>query len=46
MAGNKERMNLATEVLSDMKRRLNRCRIALFVSLAGNVILAAVIILR
>lgn len=43
MAKDKEEMNFATEILSDMKRRLIRCRTALIVSLAGNIILAAVL---
>lgn len=42
----KENMNFATEILSDMKRKLIRCRTALIVSLIGNVILAAVLIFR
>ncbi len=46
MAKQKERMNLATEILSDMKRQLIRCRIVLIISLAGNIIQAAVLIFR
>lgn len=46
MARSKEHMNLATEILSDMKRQLIRCRIALVISLAGNIIMAAVLILK
>lgn len=46
MAKGKERMNLATEILSDMKRQLIRCRVALIISLAGNIIQAAVLIFR
>ena len=46
MARSKEHMNLATEILSDMKRQLIRCRVALIISLAGNVIQAAVLIFR
>lgn len=46
MAKGKERMNLATEILSDMKRQLIRCRAALIISLAGNIIQAAVLIFR
>ena len=46
MARSKEHMNLATEILSDMKRRLIRCRVALIISLAGNIIQAAVLIFR
>ena len=34
MAKGKERMNLATEILGDMKRQLTRCRVALIISLA------------
>lgn len=46
MARSKEHMNLATEILSDMKRQLIRCRVALIISLAGNVIQATVLIIR
>ena len=46
MARKKENMNLATEILSDMKRQLIRCRVALIISLAGNIIQAAVLIFR
>ena len=46
MARSKEHMNLATEILSDMKRQLIRCRVALIISLAWNVIQAAVLIFR
>lgn len=46
MANQKENMNLATEILSNMKNQLIRCRIALVISLAGNIILAAVVIFR
>ncbi|MCI9328215.1 MAG: hypothetical protein HFJ00_18830 [Lachnospiraceae bacterium] len=46
MARSKEHMNLATEILSDMKRQLIRCRVALIISLAGNIIQAAVLIFR
>ena len=42
----KEHMNLATEILNDMKRPLSRCRAALIISLAGNIIQAAVLIFR
>lgn len=42
MAKGKGRVGLATEILSDMKRQLIRCRIALIISLAGNIIMAAV----
>lgn len=41
MKKQKERMNLATEILSDMKGRLIRCRAAPIVSLVGNVIFVA-----
>ena len=44
MARSKEHMNLATEILSDMKRQLIRCRVALIISLAGNITQAAVLI--
>lgn len=46
MARSKEHTNFATELLSDMKRQLIRCRIALVISLAGNIIMAAVLILK
>ena len=46
MAKGKERMNLATEILGDMKRHLARYRVALIISLAGNIIQAAVLIFR
>ena len=46
MARSKEHMNIATEILSDMKRQLIRCRVALIISLAGNIIQAAVLIFR
>lgn len=46
MARSKEHMNLATEILSDMKRQLIRCRVALIISLAGNIIQVAVLIFR
>ena len=46
MAKGKERMNLATEILSDMKRQLIRCRVALIISLAGNVIQVAMWFIR
>lgn len=41
---NKEPMNFATEILSDMKRQLIRCRVVLIISLVGNAIMAAVLI--
>ena len=46
MAKGKENMNLATEIIWEVKRRLIICRIALVISLAGNIIQAAVLIFR
>lgn len=46
MVRSKEHTNYVTELLSDMKRQLIRCRIALVISLAGNIIQAAVLIFR
>lgn len=46
MAKNKKHINFATEILSDMKRQLIRCRIALIISLTGNVIQAVVWFIR
>lgn len=46
MAKNKEKMNLATEIIWSMKKRLIICQIALIISLAGNIIQAAVLIFR
>ena len=46
MAKRKENMNLATEIIWEVKRRLIICRIALIISLAGNIIQAAVLIFR
>lgn len=43
MAKQKVRMNFATELLSNIERRLIQCRIALALSLAGNMILAAAV---
>lgn len=43
MKKQKEGMKIATDILSDMKRQLIRCRVALIVSLAGNVMFAATI---
>ena len=43
-AKKKEGMNFATEIISMAKRKLWRCRIALIISLAGNIIQAAVLI--
>lgn len=45
-AKKKEGMNFATEIISRAKRKLWRCRIALIISLAGNIIQAAVLIFR
>ena len=45
-AKKKEGKNLATEIIWGMKKRLIICRIALIISLAGNVIQAAVWIFR
>ncbi len=46
MAKGKENINLATEIIWGMKKRLIICRIALIISLAGNIIQAAVLIFR
>ena len=46
MAKQKKEMNLATEIICMVKRKLWRCRIALIISLAGNAIQAAVLIFR
>lgn len=46
MAKQKEKINLATEIICMVKRKLWRCRIALIISLAGNIIQAAVLIFR
>lgn len=46
MAKGKEKMNLATEILSDMNRRLIGCRIALIISLAVNIIQAVMWFVR
>ena len=43
MAKRKENMNLATEIIWSMKKRLIICRIALIISLAGNIIQAVLI---
>lgn len=40
------RENLATEIIGMAKRKLWRCRVALIISLAGNVLLAAILIFR
>lgn len=44
MAKDKGEMNFATEILSDMKRQLIRCRAAFIVSLVGNIALVAILI--
>ena len=44
MAKGKENMNLATEIIWGMKKRLIICRMALIISLAGNITQAAVLI--
>lgn len=41
-----EKMNLATEIISDLIDKLKLYRIALLISLIGNVIMAAVLIFR
>jgi hypothetical protein len=46
MARKKENMNLATEIICQVKRQLIICRIALIISLAGNIIQASVLIFR
>lgn len=46
MAKKKEEMNLATEIICMVKRKLWRCRVALMISLAGNIIMAAVLVFR
>lgn len=46
MTKQKESVNFVTELLSDMKRQLIRCRIILAVSLAGNAVLAAMLIFK
>lgn len=40
------RENLATEIIGKLKRQIIRYRAALVISLAGNVVLAAVLIFR
>lgn len=42
----KKNMNLATEIICEVKRRLIICRIALVISLAGNIIMAAMLICK
>lgn len=46
MAKQKEKMNLATEIVGTVKRKLWWCRVALMISLAGNMILIAVLAFR
>ena len=46
MAKRKENMNLATEIIWGMKKRLIICRIALIISLVGNVIQVAMWFIR
>ncbi len=46
MANNKEHINLATEIVRKLKRKLIRCRAALIVSLIGNIFQAVVLIFR
>lgn len=40
------RENLATEIIEKLKRQIIRYQVALVISLAGNVVLAAVLIFR
>lgn len=40
------RENFATEIISMVKRKLWRCRVALIISLAGNVIQAVMWFIR
>ena len=42
----KGRENLATEIISDLMEKLAIYRVALIVSLIGNIVLAAALILR
>ncbi len=44
--GTERREDLATEIIGMAKRKLWRCRVALIISLDGNVIQAAVLIFR
>lgn len=46
MTKRKENMNLATEIIWGMKKQLIICRIALIISLAGNVIQVAMWFIR
>ncbi|WP_251500937.1 hypothetical protein [Otoolea muris] len=41
-AKKKEGKNLATEIISMAKRKLWRCKVALIISLVGNIIQAAI----
>ena len=45
-AKKKEGKNLATEIIDMAKRKLWRFRVALIISLVGNIIQAAVLIFR
>ena len=40
--GTERTENLATEIISMAKRKLRRCRVALIISLADNVVQAAI----
>ena len=46
MAKKKEGVNLATEIICMVKRKLWRCRIVLIISLAANIIQAAMWFIR
>lgn len=46
MAKKKESVNLATEIIGMAKRKLWRCRVALIISLVGNVIQAVMWFIR
>ncbi len=46
MKKNKERINLATEIVGEIKRQLIRCRIVLAISLTVNMIQAAMWLIR
>jgi len=41
-----QKQTFAMEILNEIKRRLIICRIALIISLTGNVLLAAILIFR
>lgn len=45
-AKQKKRVNLATEILSDMKKQLTKYRIALVISLVVNMIQATMWLIR